>query len=66
MIAELYNDTQAGQYEVVSEMRREVFEIEKDIEEEHEQFYDDEANNIQTLGEDYTDGQYYDEDVEEF
>lgn len=65
IIAQLYNDEQTNQYEVVSEMRREVFEIEKDIEEEQEQFYDDEANNIQNLGEDYTDGQYYNEDVEE-
>ena len=65
MLTQLYSDEEAGQYEVVSEMRREIFEIERDIEEEQNQTYDQEATNIENLDEDYMDGRYYEEDAEE-
>ena len=50
---------------MVSEMRREIFELEKDEEEQQNEFYDQEANDIAELDEDYRDGNYYAEDLEE-
>jgi len=65
LLTQLYADEESGQYEVVSEMRREVFDLEKETEDEQEKFYDNEANNIEELGEDYMDGHYYAEDEED-
>lgn len=65
MLTQLYSDEDTGQYEVVSEMRREIFDIEKDTEEEQNLEYDLEANNIDNLDEDYMDGRFYEEDIEE-
>ena len=64
-MSQLYTDEEAGQYEVVSELRREIFDVEKDDEAEQDAFYEAEANDIAGLGEDYTDGQHYEEDVDE-
>ena len=46
-------------------MRREIFEIENDENKETEEFYDQEANDISQLDEDYTDGIHYEEDRED-
>jgi len=46
-------------------MRREIFDIERDVEEEQNQTYDQEATNIENLDEDYMDGRYYEEDIED-
>lgn len=62
LITQLAGDEETGQYEVVSEMRREVFELDKEEEEQQNDFYEQEANNISGLDEDYMDGVYYEED----
>jgi len=65
LLTQLYSDEETGQYEVITEMRREIFDIEKDIEDEQNQTYEEEANNIESLDEDYMDGRFYEEDIEE-
>ncbi len=65
LLSQLFEDENAGNYEVVSEMRREIFEIENDENKETEEFYDQEANDISQLDEDYTDGIHYEEDRED-
>ena len=50
---------------MVSEMRREIFELEKDEEEQQNEFYDQEANDINDLDEDYRDGNFYAEDLDD-
>ena len=65
LLTQLYSDEDAGQYEVVSELRREIFDVENDDEEQQNAFYEAEANDITGLGEDYTDGIHYEEDVED-
>ena len=44
-------------------MRRDVFDLEQEQNLENEEFYDNEANDISQLDEDYMDGVYYDDDA---
>ena len=46
-------------------MRRDIFDIENDEEQQQEEFYDNEANDIEHLPEEYDDGNYYSDDNEE-
>lgn len=63
LLTQLYEDEATGKYEIVSEMRREVFDLEQEQNLENEEFYDNEANEISQLDEDYMDGVYYDDDA---
>ena len=63
LLTQLYEDESTGKYEIVSEMRREIFDLEEEQNLENEEFYDNEANDITQLDEDYMDGVYYDDDV---
>ena len=45
-------------------MRREIFDLEKDEEDQQNEFYEQEANDIGHLDEDYGDGHFYPDDVE--
>jgi hypothetical protein len=54
-----------GNLDVVSEMRREIYDIERDAEQDAEATYDQEAYDIRNLDEDYMDGIYYAEDYNE-
>jgi hypothetical protein len=54
-----------GNLDVVSEMRREIYDIERDVEQDAEATYDQEAYDIRNLDEDYMDGIYYAEDYNE-
>ena len=63
LLTQLYEDEATGKYEIVSEMRREVFDLEQEQNLENEEFYDNEANDISQLDEDYMDGVYYDDDA---
>lgn len=65
LLVQLQNDESTKQYEMVSEMRREIFELEKDEEEQQNAFYDQEANDINDLDEDYRDGNFYAEDLDD-
>jgi hypothetical protein len=47
-------------------MRREIFDLEKDDEMEQEEFYENEANDISQLDEEYMDGNFYAEDADDF
>ena len=63
LIQQLFDDENEGRYEIVSEMRRELFD---DNENETEEVPEDnEGNDITMFGEDYMDGVYYPEDNEE-
>jgi hypothetical protein len=64
LITQLYDDEQSGKYEIVSQMRREIFELEEQEEQANEETYDNEGMNIQGLDEDYMDGHYYEEDMD--
>ena len=66
LLDQLQSDETNKQYEQVSEMRREIFDLEKDNEMEQEEFYEREANDISQLDEDYMDGNFYPEDADEF
>jgi hypothetical protein len=62
IIGEMNKELATGDLDVVSEMRREIYDIEADEEEENVETYDQEAYDIRNLGEDYMDGNYYQED----
>jgi len=64
LLTQLHDDENAGKYEIVSEMRREIFELDEEQERTNEETYDNEGNDIQGLDEDYTDGHYYEEDMD--
>ena len=64
LLIQLQNDESTKQYEAVSEMRREIFDLEKDEEDQQNEFYEQEANDIGHLDEDYADGHFYPDDVE--
>ena len=66
MLTQLQGDETNKQYEQVSEMRREVFDLEKDDQLAQDEFYQQEANDISQLDEDYMDGNFYPEDVEDY
>jgi hypothetical protein len=66
LLNQLQSDETNKQYEQVSEMRREIFDLEKDDEMVQEEFYEREANDISQLDEDYMDGNFYPEDADEF
>lgn len=55
------NDLTLGEHNIVSEMRREIFDIEHDEELEQENDEQDELR-IDGLGENYMDGEFYEED----
>ena len=65
LLTQLQEDETTGQHEVVTEMRRDIFDIENDEEQQQEEFYDNEANDIEHLPEEYDDGNYYSDDNEE-
>ncbi len=65
LLAQLGDDELANKYDAVSEMRREIFDLDKEQDDDAEEFYDNEANDISQLDEDYQDGVYYEEDREE-
>lgn len=62
IIGQMNQELATGDLDVVSEMRREIYEIEADEDEENAETYDQEAYDIRNLGEDYMDGNYYQED----
>jgi hypothetical protein len=64
LLSQLHDDEHAGKYEIVSEMRREIFELDEEQERTNEAMYDNEGNDIQGLDEDYMDGHYYEEDMD--
>lgn len=64
LLIQLQNDESTKQYDAVSEMRREIFDLEKDEEDQQNEFYEQEANDIGHLDEDYADGHFYPDDVE--
>jgi hypothetical protein len=66
LLNQLQTDETNKQYEQVSEMRREIFDLEKDDEMEQEEFYENEANDISQLDEEYMDGNFYAEDADDF
>lgn len=74
----LMQDMEEGTVDIVGELMMDVFKIgnnaemievndlEEKEEQNNEEFYDNEAYNIQHLNEDYTDGDYYNEDDDYF
>ena len=66
LLTQLQSDETNKQYEQVSEMRREIFDLENDDETAQDEFYQQEANDISQLDEDYMDGNFYPEDVEDY
>jgi hypothetical protein len=62
IIGQMNQEMATGDLDVVSEMRREIYEIEADEDQENDETYDQEAYDISKLGEDYMDGNYYQED----
>ena len=74
----LMQDMEEGAVDIVGELMMQVYNIgnnaemvevndlEQMEEQNNEEFYDNEAFNIQHLGEDYTDGDYYNEDENDF
>ena len=66
LLTQLQDDETNKQYEQVSEMRREIFDLEKDDETAQDEFYQQEANDISQLDEDYMDGNFYPEDGEDY
>ena len=64
LLTQLGEDEGANKHDVVSEMRREIFDLDKEQDDDNEEFYDNEANDISHLDEDYQDGVYYEEDRE--
>ena len=65
MIKQLITDQVEGG-EVVQEMIQNVVDLEDYESQQQNEFYDDEANNIAHLGENYQDGNFYEEDQEYF
>jgi len=78
LMSYLMNDMDEGEVNIIGEIMMDVYkmsdnaemvevnDLEKTEQENDEEFYDDEAYNIGHLGEDYTDGDYYNEDDDEF
>ena len=66
LLTQLQSDEASKQYEQVSEMRREIFDLDKDDEIAQDEFYEQEANDISQLNEDYMDGTFYPEDVDDY
>ena len=66
LLTQLQDDETNKQYEQVSEMRREIFDLENDDELAQDEFYQQEANDISQLDEDYMDGNFYPEDMEDY
>lgn len=64
MLSQLAEDVAGNMHDVVSEMRREIYDIEKADEAEANNQEDMEAMDIRGLGDDYADGVYYEEDRE--
>ena len=62
MLAQLTDDVAGNVHDVVNEMRREIYDIEKEDEADANNVEDMEAMDIRGLGDDYTDGVYYEED----
>jgi hypothetical protein len=65
MLAQLTDDVAGNVHDVVNEMRREIYDIEKEDEADANNVEDMEAMDINGLGDDYADGVYYEEDREE-
>lgn len=65
MLAQLTDDVAGNVHDAVNEMRREIYDIEKEDEADANNVEDMEAMNINGLGDDYADGVYYEEDREE-
>lgn len=62
LITQMFDDENEGRYEIVTEMRRELFD-DADMEQEEEMVEEDyEGNDISMFGEEYMDGVYYPED----
>jgi hypothetical protein len=79
LMQQLLKDVEEGDIDIVTEMTLGIYDVGQytntdqmaDVEEvqdfenqETEHFYDREAFGIEDLGEDYTDGQYYEEDID--
>lgn len=62
MLAQLTEDVAGNVHDVVNEMRREIYDIEKEDEADANNVEDMEAMDIHGLGDDYADGVYYEED----
>jgi hypothetical protein len=65
MLAQSTDDVAGNVHDVVNEMRREIYDIEKEDEADANNVEDMEAMDIHGLGDDYADGVYYQEDQEE-
>ena len=62
LITQMFDDENEGRYEIVTEMRRELFD-DADMEQGEEMVEEDyEGNDISMFGEEYMDGVYYPED----
>lgn len=61
IIRQMSQEITAGGLDVVSEMRRDIYDMEQD---EHDEAAAEDAVDIRDLGEDYMDGNYYPEDNE--
>jgi hypothetical protein len=65
MFEQLNEDVAGNNHNVVSELRREIYDMDEEDEADATHDADMEANNIQGLGDDYQDGVVYEEDREE-
>ena len=65
MLAQLREDVAGNVHDVVNEMRREIYDMEKEDEADANNAEDMEAMDIRGIGDDYADGVYYEEDREE-
>jgi hypothetical protein len=66
LIQQLYEDVEGGEPGVVAEMRMDIYELEQLDKENAEAEIEDEMYNINGLGENYNDGEYYEEDLDDF
>lgn len=64
LMMKMAGEIESGGMDVVTEKAVDIYEIEKQEKADIENFYEEEAYNIQGLGENYMDGGYYSEDQE--
>lgn len=77
LFAQLKKDIEEGETDVISEFTMDIYglkntnedmidvdDLQKYQDNENDEFYNEEAYGISNLGEDYNDGQYYEEDID--
>jgi len=65
IVDQLNMEMEDGAIDLVSDMRRDIYNIEQEEQSDQEEEYNQEAYDIQGLGEDYMDGAYYEEDMDD-